>query len=143
MPNEHACAAEVSPLVLSAHSFIYPASVLSVHDGHTLRVTVTLRPGLVETWNVRLARINCPELNSPDPSVSAAANAAKDFTKLVTNTPLVVQWLHTDNYGGRVDCELWYLDRNVGDYRNLSDSLLKVGLAVPYRDAGDKGKTKT
>lgn len=115
-------------------SYDYPAVLLAdsdCHDGDTtyLLVSAVYDFGfhVVHTVSARqkfrLARINCPELNTPEGPV------ARQFT---------VDWLHAhaenlrvtslraDNYGDRWDAEVY------SGAENLSDALLASGNAVPY-----------
>lgn len=111
--------------------FIYNAVVKRVVDGDTIDVEIDMGFKIWAHQRVRLARINTPELNSPDPIVrSAAQSAMLAVANLVLGKQVVLSTKKTDLYG-RYLAEVHYVDQN-GQQLNLSDELLSKGLAAVY-----------
>jgi endonuclease YncB( thermonuclease family) len=84
----------------------FAATVLSVHDGDTLRVLADLGFRVSATIDVRLAGCNAPELALP------AGKAAKAWLAqlLPAGTPVAIVSHGPDKYGARWDCDVAILD---------------------------------
>lgn len=98
-------------------------SILSIHDGDSLRLIASL--GFMHiTCEVigRLYGIDTPELGQP------GALEARDYlrSRLDPLPPATVIFSHGQDKYGRWLIEVW-----VGDER-LNDTLIQLGLAVPY-----------
>jgi len=106
--------------------------VTRVIDGDTVEIAVGFLPEpLPPKLSVRILGVDTPE-KAPRAKCEAEAEKAKQasaFTKAaVTNAREVeVQLEEWDKYGGRV------LGHIILDGQNLSDMLIHVGLARPYR----------
>lgn len=102
-------------------AFTYAAQLIDVHDGDTIHLDIDLG---FHTWRrgerYRLARINAPELSTPE------GRPARDhLTLLLAAGPLVVTTSKADNYGRYlVECSV--------NGVNLNDAMLRDGFAVPY-----------
>lgn len=106
--------------------------VLAVTDGDTIKVRVSLDDDTWRDLTVRLARINTMELTDKDPEKRAKAWDARNYVaSLIVGVTARVDLvsLKSDKYGRRVG-EIWW---NAGEMTNLSDHLLAVGKAEPYR----------
>lgn len=122
-------------------NYEFRARFLRAIDGDTIAADLDLGLFTHRHEKLRLARIDTPEMNSPDEEVRAAAKASRlavvnffarygmDFIA-ETHKPDP-----RDKYG-RFLCEAWAEDDELG-WVNLSDLLLKEGLAKPY-DGGKK-----
>lgn len=62
-----------------APPYRYRITILSVHDGDTLTVSVDLGFYIAFTTPIRLAGVNAPELSVPDGSGRAARDALRTF----------------------------------------------------------------
>lgn len=110
----------------------YAASVISVHDGDTMRLNVDLGCDVAIKMTVRLADINAPELST------AAGKVTRDYVQSLLPVGRAV-WIATikdkrEKYGrylGRI-----YLDRASMEAATLGASvnemLVAGGYAVPY-----------
>lgn len=107
------------PAIVLAASF--PGKVVQVSDGDTLQV---LRDGRAE--KVRLAGIDCPELNQP------YGQAAKRFVlQIAAQRTVTVQVVTTDRYGRTVG------EVVLPDGRSLNQELVRAGYAWRYRKYSD------
>lgn len=132
---------------MSPNPYVYSATVERVVDGDTVHLnlqkvfsfpidfgfhiidTVELKKSA--TIDFRLARINAPELDDPDPKVRAKALEAKaELTRLLGLGPLVVQTSKEDKY------RRWLAQINVvrpnQPVVDVNQSMLDGGFAVPY-----------
>ena len=103
----------------------YTAIVVSVYDGDTAHLDVDLGFSMwVRGSRYRLARINAPELGTPE------GVTARDYlaTLLPVGSPITVQTMkdRTDNYG-RMLVEIY-----LSDGRSVNQLMLDTGHAVPY-----------
>lgn len=108
--------------------FEYNASLKRIVDGDTLYLLIDLGFHVFLELDVRLARINAPEL------LSFGGVAAKAFlmSALADATKLKLQTHGRDKYGRWVG-EVSYQTRPTGtNWLNLSDLLLENKYAVPY-----------
>lgn len=123
----------------------YRAQCLNVVDGDTADFCVDLGFHQYMKARFRFARINAPEMNSPDTDVRAKAQAAKEFVKQAignvapcfTNAAWSVRIVpekDPDNYG-RWLAEVFYVSDSVGrhDEISLNQELLDLGLAALYK----------
>lgn len=95
----------------------YFAQVIRVIDGDTVVAAVDLGFNVKLRHHFRLARINTPELNSPDPGTRAKAQAAKEeLARLVLDQPVKLVSIKDrgDKYG-RYLCELYVNEVNIND----------------------------
>jgi micrococcal nuclease len=102
--------------------------VSSIYDGDTIRVTIHSWPKVAgERIPVRLYGIDTPEMRDKRPRVYKLARSAKQFsvTQLRNARRIELRQIRRDKYF-RLLAEVWV------DGRNLSDLLLKAGLAKPY-----------
>ena len=107
------------PAIVLAASFT--GKVVQVSDGDTLQV---LRDGRAE--KVRLAGIDCPELNQP------FGQAAKRFVlQVAAQQTVTVQIVTTDRYGRTVG------EVVLPDGRSLNQELVRAGYAWWYRKYSD------
>lgn len=110
--------------------YIRRCSLLRVIDGDTLRLHVDLGWNVFSDHNVRLLRVNAPEMRG---DTLAAGQVAKQWvtdwlSAHTTNTqwPFVIHSEKDDAFG-RYLVELYDLNDV-----NLNDDLLASGNAVPY-----------
>jgi endonuclease YncB( thermonuclease family) len=101
----------------------YPAVVLEVHDGDTMRLEIDLGFGVHFSYSCRVFGINAPEL------ATAAGKTARDYAKqLVAPGSAVSVVSHGwDKFGGRFDGEL-----TLPDGRSFGAEMLAAGMAVPF-----------
>lgn len=107
--------------------WVFGASFARVVDGDTVRLTVDMGLHLRRVETFRIARVNAPELSTPEGQVARSftsqwfvgAWGAREF-------PLTIQTHKTDNWG-RYIVEIWRPDGN-----NLGDDLLSSGNAVAW-----------
>jgi micrococcal nuclease len=111
----------------------YNARVLKVVDGDTIDVEIDLGFKIFSRQRLRLARIDTPEMNDPDPLKRARAQQARDLVmKEVLGGPVVVDTKKTDVYG-RWLAEVTYGAMDFPPPKNLSNVLLAAGLADLYK----------
>lgn len=101
--------------------FTYAAELKDIHDGDTIHLDIDLG---FHVWRrgerYRLARINAPELKTPE-----GPPARDHLTLLLSKGPLRVTTSKADNYGRYlVECEVNGL--------NLNDQMVSDGFAVHY-----------
>lgn len=107
------------PVLAFATSFT--GKVVQISDGDTIQV---LRDGRAE--KVRLAGIDCPELNQP------FGQAAKRFVlQIAAQRTVTVQVVTTDRYGRTVG------EVALPDGRSLNQELVRAGYAWWYRKYSD------
>ena len=102
--------------------------VTSIYDGDTIRVTIRAWPAVAgERVPVRLFGIDTPEMRDKRPRVYDLAKRAKQFSvaRLRGAKRIELRQIRRDKYF-RLLAEVWV------DGLNLSDLLLKAGLAKPY-----------
>ena len=102
--------------------------VSSIYDGDTIRVTIRAWPAVAgERIPVRLYGIDTPEMRDKRPRVYQLARSAKQFSvaQLRGAKRIELRKIRRDKYF-RLLAEVWV------DGRNLSDLLLKAGLAKAY-----------
>lgn len=103
---------------------------LSVYDGDTLRADIDLGFG---TWlhgvKLRLARIDAPEMRRPD---LAKARTARDTLRKLTDDVQLEAWTIGRGSYNRWIVELWAWETTTGEWINLNDELVRLGV-VAYR----------
>jgi micrococcal nuclease len=102
--------------------------VSSIYDGDTIRVSIHAWPAVAgERIPVRLYGIDTPEMSDKRPRVYKLARSAKQFSvaQLRGAKRIELRQMRRDKYF-RLLAEVWV------DGRNLSELLLKAGLAKPY-----------
>jgi len=107
--------------------------VVKVYDGDTITVALKLDSFSSKTYRfqVRLARIDCPEIRSKKSSEKIAAHRSRDVVVDMAMEKIVnLTLIGMDKYG-RMLCEVFV------DGINLSDYLMANKYAIPY-----DGKTK-
>lgn len=108
----------------------YKAKVLRWIDGDTLLVEVDLGFYVKKEEKVRLARINAPELTADVPyQLRLAKSARAKAKKFCPEGSLVVLQAQKE----RRDRYARYLAEVVHDGENLSDYLLEIGAAKPWK----------
>lgn len=99
----------------------YPAAVMSIHDGDTMRVSVDLGFDVATSQNCRVHGINAPELGTP-----AGKESLAYAQTLVTVGDRVTTVSHGwDKYGGRYDGDI-----TLSDGRDFATEMLNAGHAV-------------
>lgn len=117
-----------SPRLLTV-SYTYDARVVSVHDGDTITLDVDLGFYVRVRQACRLLGINAAELGTDK------GNAARELvTRLLTpGTPVTVQSVRADKYGGRFLGDVMLLDG-----RRPADLLVIAGLAAVWDGKGPR-----
>lgn len=106
----------------------YPAEVLRVIDGDTFEARVRAWPGMEIVTKVRLRGIDAPELRAQCKEERRGAEAAHDaLAALLKQGEVAISRVSLDKYGGRV-----VADASTRLTPNVSDALLKAGVARPY-----------
>jgi endonuclease YncB( thermonuclease family) len=110
----------------------YRAICKEVYDGDTYTMLVDLGFHTYTTIRVRLQGVDTPELDAKDPTVKAAAVAARDFVRArLLNQPCII---HTskdtqsfNRWVARVE-----LVETPSVTINIAEVLIAEGLAAPY-----------
>jgi len=109
-------------------NYIRTGKVINVVDGDTIDVDINMGFYTTIRQRFRLLRINCPEKFG---ETKAQGLTSKEFTtSQLLNKEIVFQSFKTDSFK-RWLAEVWYIDEN-GNQVNISDKLLKTGLAVDF-----------
>jgi len=109
----------------------YRATLDRVVDGDTIDVIMDLGFGVYSKQRIRLAVIDCPEMNSSDESQRALAKQAKEFVEQLIakhGTELVIRTAKSDKYGRYIGYVRFYDDHQI----SIHEELLKSGLAAVY-----------
>lgn len=110
----------------------YPARLVSVHDGDTIKVDVQVWPGQTNRVSVRLDGVDTPELRGKCPQERVQAIKARDYVIAMTkDKSLAIQAVTLGKYAGRV------VARVLVDGQDLTDMLIAAGLGRPY-DGGKR-----
>ncbi|WP_207457227.1 thermonuclease family protein [Azospirillum sp. SYSU D00513] len=118
--------AEAGPAVLPGP---IPAEVLEVIDGDTIAVRALIWLGQVVETNVRVDGIDTPESRARCDRERKLAAEAKDLTRRLVGTgPVALMDVQPDKFGNRVRARIV-----TPDGLELSQSLIKAGLARPYK----------
>jgi micrococcal nuclease len=115
----------------------YPATVISVVDGDTVRVKVKIWLGLYQEVKVRIAEIDAPEISSKAKCTKEKELGlkAKEFLESVIpqQSTINLTRISEDEFGGRVDATI-----QTNDGKDVGELLLREGLASPYNKRGKK-----
>ncbi len=116
----------------------YPAKLLDVTDGDTIKVRATIWLKTFIDTNVRIYGIDTPEIRGKCDNERYLAQQAKKFVEetLGNATEIYLDGITNDKYGGRVVSTVLYKNAK-GKTRNIAKDLIKQGLAVQY-DGGTK-----
>ena len=108
--------------------------VLKVIDGDTIKIASVIFPNVVSVFNVRLKRIDAPELTSKKKWQKQAAHYIKDKLQDMLQDKMVeLEDVTLDKYG-RVLAEVKFGEINVSTW------LLKSGFAINYKSKKRIGK---
>lgn len=110
-------------------TWTYPGSVDRIVDGDTIVCHVELSPRIkMHEEHVRLAGVNAPELNSPDPVVREAAQDARAFVQMLlpTGTRITLRAHGLEKYGRMLATVL-----RQSDGLDISAELLSHNHAIP------------
>ena len=113
----------------------YPATVISVTDGDTVKVKVRIWLGLYQEIAVRIGGIDTPEISmSKCPKEKELGKEAKKFLESVlpTGSTVGLRDISADKYGGRVVASIVMTDGE-----DIGQLLLTRGMAFTYN-----GRTK-
>ena len=113
---------------------VYDARVVSVTDGDTVKVVVTLWVSQELSTSIRVRGVDTPETVGKCESERRLAQKAKVRVAelLPVNAHVTVSNIENDKYGGR-----YVADIRLRDGRSLSALLISEGLARAY-DGGKK-----
>lgn len=104
--------------------YVYHATVTRVIDGDTAEVVIDLGFGVSFATTARFLGVNAPEMKGP---TKPAATISRDRVKaLIEGKAVTVQSHEVDSFR-RCLSTIWV------DGLNVSDWLLKEGLAVPFK----------
>lgn len=113
-------------------NYIYKATVVRWVDGDTVELDVDLGFKITLREKLRLAGINCPEVNSPDPSERERARKALELSSSLFPPGMA---LSVQSRKGGVDkYGRWLATIYLPDGTTLTDRLLSAGLGVVARD---------
>ena len=110
-------------------SFIYAATVLSVHDGDTIAVDADMGMSVHFRTNVRFLGCNAIELSQPG-GIEARDNLR---TLLAPGTPIVMRTVKDDKYGGR-----WLAAVSMPDGSDLISTLIAAHFAAAWDGTGTR-----
>lgn len=113
----------------------YPATVISVTDGDTVKLKVRIWLGLYQEVAVRIGGIDTPEISmSKCPKEKELGKEAKKFLESVLprGSTVGLKDISADKYGGRVVASIVMTDGE-----DIGQLLLKRGMAFTYN-----GRTK-
>jgi micrococcal nuclease len=113
----------------------YPATVISVVDGDTVKVNVKIWLGLSQEVKVRIAEIDAPEISSKCTKEKELGQKAKAFLEsvLTKQSTINLTKISEDKFGGRVDAAI-----QTKDGKDVGELLRSEGLASPYNRRGKK-----
>jgi endonuclease YncB( thermonuclease family) len=105
------------------------ARVERVIDGDTFAVRARIWPGLEVQVSVRPRGVDAPELFHPRCAQEREhAKAARAFLdNLIGGKTVILSEIENDKFAGRIDASV-----TLSDARDLSQVLIKSGLAQPY-----------
>jgi micrococcal nuclease len=110
--------------VVNPDLYTYNARVIHIVDGDTLDVMVDLGFRTFVVKRLRLARINCPEMNT----INGLKAAEQVEHLLPTNTPITFKSTKLDKYGRSI-AEVYYKGAD-NTQVNLSDFLVRQTFAI-------------
>lgn len=110
------------------------AALLRVIDGDTLRLHVDLGWNVASDHNVRLLRVNAPEMKLATKALGLASKMFVEGWMVEHAIHSLSSWVwpftirsEKDDAFGRYLCEVW-----CGEGHNLNDDLLTAGFAVEF-----------
>lgn len=107
-------------------NYRYKTLCTNVVDGDTIDCTVDLGFQMSMKGRFRLARINTPEINSPDEKIRVKGQESRQFVvDNLLNKNFEVMSIKVEKYG-RYLAEVY-----IGEL-NLNDELIRLGLATKY-----------
>lgn len=117
-------------------NYEYNALVTNVVDGDTFDAEVDVGFKITLKMRFRMARLNAPEMNSPDAQIALDALKTKTFLiDKVLNQKVIIRSKRTEKYG-RYLAELFYWVGPNGSptstLTNINDQMLSLGLARKY-----------
>ncbi len=121
-------------------AYVYRARLISVHDGDTCTLGVSLGFEVSVRVTVRALGINAPELATPEGKVAQQAALAWLTAAGAGDWPLVIASqkaatpIGPDKFGGRWDALVW---RTI-DGQELGAALIAAGQAAPWDGKGAK-----
>lgn len=110
------------------------SKLISIYDGDTFKVDIDDYPPIIgKNITIKIANVDCPDLNSKNPELKMKAYQAKIFTKkfLENGSCIILKNMKRDKYF-RIVAEI------IVDGKNLGTELLNNNLALSY-----DGKKKT
>ena len=110
----------------------YEAEVLSAYDGDTLRVTIDLGFGLrCHNVPIRLLGVDTPEVRGAE---RARGLVVRDHVRArYVGQRVLLRTHHDQGKYGRYLGHIYLLNNGVPTAESLSDELLRLGYAVPYK----------
>lgn len=111
----------------------FGGTVIRILDGDSIEVMVVIWPTLTVKTIVRIDGIDTPEMTGAKCAEERAKGlAARDFVvaEMPPGTPVTLEYVHPDKYGGRVDAIVSY--GLPPDVQYIGERLIAAGLAVPY-----------
>ena len=102
----------------TANATEYTATVDSVYDGDTVKVTVEIWPGLFQKISVRIKGIDTPETRTRNACEKTMAIKAKAALKSLIGEAVLIDNVQLGKYAGRVlaDMRTMPLGIDVGEY---------------------------
>lgn len=112
--------------------YVYRATLLNVVDGDTLDLRISLGLDVYADHRIRLAGINTPEMNSPDPLTRKLAQEAKAF--VVAYLPSEPNAITLKTYKDKREKYGRYLGEvsPMDAVQSLNVALVEAGLASVY-----------
>lgn len=121
---------------------MYPATVVRVLDGDTVRVEVKSWPAPFNPIDVRIKGIDTPEHSAAQAQTACEVplgNAAAGFARSIAKPGDKVKLIYTigdqDKYGGRILAGV-----KLADGRDWGQTLISAGFARPYGTDGNLHK---
>ena len=111
-----------------------PATVNSVYDGDTIKVSAAHWPGHTWTGSVRVLGVDTPELRGKCDEEKAAAILAREFVKLIVGDHVLLHNLQLGKFAGRVLASV-----QVETGEDLAELLTEAGHARPYDGGARQG----
>lgn len=106
--------------------YYYKAEVLKIIDGDTIKARIDLGFNLAFTDNIRIARINAPEIKGPEkPRGKAAVKWLK--TKIKKGSTVYLKTVEWKGKYGRCISEVIIFED--GNKVNISDAMVEAGHA--------------
>ena len=106
---------------------MYSSKVLKVIDGDTLKVQIDLGFEIFCVTNIRLGRIDAPEIKGPERPQGLISKA--ELTEFIDDQEILIQSTEKGKYG-RYIAEVWIQKGET--WININNWLLENELAVPY-----------